>query len=385
MNADSHTIDTEKLLQVAHEHSPDGITLLRPVRDIDGTVCDFTWIYQNKTVARMNGTDTQSVIGKSLLELFPGHAGTTFMEKYIQVAETGSTCIFEEAYEGETIKSKTWFRIVVVPAGTDIAVLAQDITHQKELEENLSRALDEAKRANLAKSEFLASMSHDFRTPLNAMMGFTDMMRQKAFGPLANEHYEEYVEDIHSSGSLLVSLVNDVLDLSKIEAGKYTLLEESISLSALVQTCVRQNSTQARLLNVNLIDEIPDGFPHLKGDERALVQICNNLISNAVRHTPHSGMVSVSASLRQDQSISLRIIDTGCGMTDEQLKAALNPFDKDKSHIARPNKETGLGLVICNRFMDLFGGKLLIDSTPGAGTSVTLLFPANRTLMPEAG
>ncbi|MEG3617526.1 PAS domain-containing sensor histidine kinase [Magnetovibrio sp. PR-2] len=381
MNADTLNVDTEKLLQIAHEHSPDGITILRPVRDAQGAVVDFTWLYQNKTVARMNGTAANSVIGKRLLDLFPGHTGTIFMEKYIHVAETGTTCIFEEAYEGESIPSKTWFRIVVVPADGDIAIMAQDITQQKELESNLTEALAEAKRANLAKSEFLASMSHDFRTPLNAMMGFTDMMRQRAFGPLNNEHYEEYIEDIHSSGSLLVSLVNDVLDLSKIEAGNYKLIEESVSLSALVQTCVRQNTTQARLKTINLVEEIPDGFPHLLGDERALVQICNNLISNAVRHTPNSGMVSISANLRQDQSIILRIVDTGSGMTPDELEDALNPFEPDKSKISRPNKQTGLGLTICNHLMDLFGGKMSINSTPDKGTSVWLRFPADRTLV----
>ena len=381
MTADAFDVDTEKLLQIAHEHSPDGITLLRPVRNSQGAVIDFTWIYQNKTIARLNGTDTIDVIGKRLLELFPGHVGTTFLEKYIQVAETGTTCIFEEAYEGETIRAKTWFRTVVVPAGTDIAVLAQDITKQKELEQSLTDALAEAKRASFAKSEFLASMSHDLRTPLNAMMGFTDMMHQEAFGPINNTHYEEYVEDIHASGSLLVSLVNDVLDLSKMEAGKYDLVEESVSLKALTQTCIRQNSTQARLTDVTIIQEIPDNLPHLQGDERALVQIFNNLISNAVRHPPGSGMLSVSATLRYDQCITLRIIDTGSGMTPEELEDALSPFEPDKSQISRPNKQPGLGLTICKRLMDLLGGKMVIDSTPGRGTSVRLRFPAERTLM----
>lgn len=383
MNAKNMAVDTETLLQIAHEHSPDGITILRPVRNDDGAVVDFTWLYQNKSIARLNGTETEEVIGKRLLELFPGHAGTTFMEKYIQAAETGTTCIFEEAYEGESITSKTWFRIVVVPANGDIAVLAQNITQQKELEESLRRALVEAERANRAKSEFLATMSHDFRTPLNAVIGFTDMMRQKAFGPIDNEHYEEYVEYIHNSSLLLISLVNDVLDLSKIETGKYSLKDEIVNIGNLAQNCTRQISASAHASGVNIIEEIPDTFPQIRGDERALTQILNNLLSNAVRFTPEDGTVSVNAQLLPDSGIVIRVTDTGEGMSEQFLKEVLAPFDVPNSQIARPGKQTGIGLIICQRFMNLFGGAMNIESAPGSGTRVSLSFPPDRTILAE--
>lgn len=247
--------------------------------------------------------------------------------------------------------------------------------------EELEIAKQEAEKANAAKSEFLAAMSHDLRTPLNAIIGFSDMMRQRAFGPLGDKHYEEYSEDIHSSGTLLVSLINDVLDLSKVEAGKYVLDEKPLSIGALAQVSVRQISTMADLSNVTLEIDIPEDFPNMSGDERALIQILNNLVSNAVKFTPAGGNVCVTGTLDAQSSIWVRVSDTGIGMKEDEIAAAFTPFELGNSQVSRPNHGTGLGLPLCQKFMELFGGSLTIDSSVGHGTTVSLQFPPERTII----
>jgi len=247
-------------------------------------------------------------------------------------------------------------------------------------EENLIRAKADAEAANKAKTEFLAAMSHDLRTPLNAIMGFSDMMRQKAFGPLDNDHYEQYVDDIHRSGALLVSLINDVLDLSKIEAGKYELEEESINISELIDSSILQLSPLADISNLTLTNDVRPDMPHLEGDERALMQILNNLLSNSIKFSSKGGMVNVSALLREDNGITFSIKDTGIGMSEEGIIKALRPFEQADGTHSRRHEGTGLGLYLCVNFMMLFGGSLEIKSEVNNGTTVFLRFPPERTI-----
>jgi PAS domain S-box-containing protein len=244
----------------------------------------------------------------------------------------------------------------------------------------LTAATEDAEKANQAKSELLAAMSHDFRTPLNAIMGFSDMMRERAFGPLGDPRYEGYVDDIHSSGSLLVSLINDVLDLSKIEAGKYELAAEEINMQALINVSMRQLSALAAMSNLTLTSDIPDDLPHMVGDERALVQVLNNLVSNAVKFTPEGGLVCVSAELNGDGGISVQVKDTGIGMSEEGVTKALRPFEQIDGMKSRQHEGTGLGLHLCANFMSLFGGSMDIDSMVDHGTTVSLHFPSERTI-----
>lgn len=248
-----------------------------------------------------------------------------------------------------------------------------------EIEERKKAEVD-AEKANAAKSEFLASMSHDLRTPLNAIMGFSDMMRQKAFGPLGHSRYETYAEDIHNSGSILVSLINDVLDLSKIEAGKYQLADEPVCVSSIVDVSRRQLLTFAGVSNITLTRDVPADTPPLLGDERALVQVLNNLLSNAIKFTPEGGMVHVSVFLNKQNGINIAIKDTGIGMSEEGIEKALRPFEQADGMHSRRHQGTGLGLHLCVNFMKLFGGTLVIDSEEEKGTAVTLGFPPERTL-----
>lgn len=237
----------------------------------------------------------------------------------------------------------------------------------------------QAERANRAKSEFLALMSHDLRTPLNAIMGFSDLMRSNVFGPLGDSRYGQYADDIHQSGALLVSLINDILDLSKIEAGKYELVEEQISISTLFDSSITQCSNMAKTTGVALKKEVPREIPDLLGDTRALIQILNNLISNAIKFSHNGGDVTVVAVSDEANRIIIKVIDTGIGMTPENIKMVLQPFEQVDKYRVRNHEGTGLGLHLSHSLMKLFSGDLLVESEIERGTTVTLIFPTSRT------
>jgi signal transduction histidine kinase len=244
----------------------------------------------------------------------------------------------------------------------------------------LESARQVAVEANRAKTEFLANMSHDLRTPLNAVLGFSEIMRSKAFGPLGDRRYEEYVEDIHHSGSLLISLINDLLDISKVEAGKFELDNEELDLATLIQSCMRQVATSAAAAGQRVESRVPADMPALWGDRKVLVQILNNLLSNAVKFTPEGGRISVAAWTNEAGAILISVTDNGIGMTQEGVAKALRPFEQAHSARAREYAGTGLGLHLCDNFMRLFGGTLEIESRLGEGTRVTIAFPPSRAV-----
>lgn len=252
---------------------------------------------------------------------------------------------------------------------------------RRRAEEALGVAKEEAESANTAKSKFLASMSHDLRTPLNAIMGFSDMMRTHAFGPLGDAHYEQYADDIFNSGTLLVSLINDVLDLSKIEAGKYELVEETLDLSEIIQMSFRQLEKMAESAEQVLSTDISPDKLSIRGDERAMIQVLNNLLSNAIKFTPAKGSIFVKACLDQTNAIIVSVTDTGIGMTEEGVKKALQPFEQADGTHSRRHEGTGLGLHLCTNFMKLFGGTLNIESSIKTGTTIELRFPPERTIL----
>jgi len=264
-----------------------------------------------------------------------------------------------------------------------IKSLKLEIEERKQTELALSKSMKEAEKANNAKSEFLSAMSHDLRTPLNAIMGFAEMMRMQTFGPLGNAHYEEYANDIYNSGTLLVSLINDVLDLSKIEAGKYELTEEPLDVSSIIQVSFRQLTKMAEASNQTLSANVPPDIPALRSDERALIQILNNLISNAIKFTPNGGKIDVRAKVDGGDTIVLSVADTGIGMSENDIAKALKPFEQADGMHSRRHVGTGLGLHLCANLMKMFGGTLEIESALNKGTTVTVSFPAERTIRPS--
>jgi len=242
---------------------------------------------------------------------------------------------------------------------------------------NLSIALEAAASSSQAKSQFLATMSHELRTPLNAILGFSEIMQRESFGPMENARYAEYVSDIHASGSHLLSLINDVLDFSKAESGHLELHEEVLDLRDVLAESVRLVCPGAREAGVQIATELPAVAPGVLADRRRLKQIALNLLSNAVKFTPSGGKVSLRLAFT-GRGIEIVVADTGIGMTADQVAIALEAFGQVDNHLNRKHDGTGLGLPLCQRFAELHGGSLAIESTPGRGTAITIRLPAGR-------
>jgi signal transduction histidine kinase/sensor domain CHASE-containing protein len=241
---------------------------------------------------------------------------------------------------------------------------------------DLVAAKEEAELANRSKSTFLATMSHELRTPLNAIIGFSEVMRAGTFGPLGSARYVDYCNDIHQSGRHLLTIVNDVLDLSRIEAGRMKLHREAVDVGAAVHAALAMVRERAEMAGVSLTRDIAADLPPLSADNRLLKQILLNLLSNSVKFTERGGGVAVSVAASAAGGMEICVADTGIGMTEAELAVALTPFAQVDSKLAREYQGTGLGLPLAKSFVELHGGSLSVASRPGIGTTVTVRFPA---------
>ena len=261
----------------------------------------------------------------------------------------------------------------------DLSVLARKLDQaRREAEE--TRGLAEA--ASRAKSEFLAHMSHELRTPLNAILGFSEIMDQEYFGPLGSPRYTEYNRNVLDSARHLLSLINDILDLSKIEAGRYELEEEHVDLTRIIDPVIRLVRERALRKDLTLKTAI-DRLPPVMGDERALKQILINLLTNAVKFTERGGEIEVTGREEQDGDIVMTVRDTGVGIAADQMEKVLEPFGQTRNAYMAGESGTGLGLPITRSLVNLHGGTLELQSQPGVGTTVTIRLPAFRVIHPR--
>lgn len=254
-----------------------------------------------------------------------------------------------------------------------------DITDIKKNEQKLRTAMEAAEKAAQVKSEFLANISHDLRTPLNAIIGFSEMIRSELLGPMGHAGYMGYVDDINESGQLLLSIVNDILDTAKLESGKLSLTRNQFDAMKMSEDIVRRLEpiTASKKLSVG-IEKVGDFPETICTDRRATVQILNNLISNAARHSEEGATIAVEWCLTQSGDITLSVTDTGEGMTPRLLEKVGDPFLQDGTYAVHPGeKGAGLGLYICKKLITAMGGDMDIESTLGKGTRVTMHWPAD--------
>jgi signal transduction histidine kinase len=309
-----------------------------------------------------------------------GHGPTS-----IGYLSSGYQLYFMQAFIGVLIA-------VMLPAAaaiTERTTLRGGMQAALEREEKVNRALrvseqralemaQQAQNANRAKSEFLASMSHELRTPLNAILGFSEILKAQLYGPLGSAKYVEYAGDVHKSGAHLLELINDVLDLSKIDAGKMELRESVFSIPDLINDAVmliRDKAKDHVSLEICL-----EGDAEVRADKRLTMQIMINLLSNAVKFTPEGGMITVGTQDKPGQGLEIYVADSGIGMNESDIEKAFAPYGQIDSRIARTHQGTGLGLPISQSLARLQGGDLTASSTPGRGTRMTFSLPEERVV-----
>ena len=255
---------------------------------------------------------------------------------------------------------------------------AQDITERKRVELALRSAKEAAEIANRTKSEFLANMSHELRTPLNAIIGFSEIMKNETMGPLGGERYRAYAEDIWDSGTHLLNIINDILDVSKAEAGMLDLSEEELIVADIAGAALRLVRQRAEASGVKIDVSLPEKLPTIWADQLRMKQILLNLLSNAVKFTPSGKRVSLRAELRTDGDLAIEVADQGIGISEEDLERVLEPFTQADSSLSRRHQGTGLGLPLTRALLEMHGGEMQLESAKGKGTVATITLPASR-------
>ena len=287
---------------------------------------------------------------------------------------------FEEPIE-QQFRGGRWALLrEYLTADGGFALVLTDITELKQREAALSEARDAAEQAAQMRSAFVANMSHELRTPLNSIIGFSDVMRKESFGPLGSERYLEYANGIRESGQHLLAMINDILDLSKAEAGKLKLREQPVELCVLVADALRVMAERAEAAQITLHNETPGTLTPMTADGRKILQILLNLLSNAIKFTPAKGRVAISAGRDPSGDFFVHVADTGIGMSPEDIEVALSAFGQVDNQRNRHRQGTGLGLSLSRQLALLHGGHLEVESAPGQGTTVTLLLPATRAI-----
>src|SRR5690606_11315149 len=254
--------------------------------------------------------------------------------------------------------------------------LLQDVTAEKRNRIALQHALEETEAANRAKSRFLATMSHELRTPLNAIIGFSEMMNAELLGPLGNKRYVDYAASINESGRYLLDLINDILDMSKIEAGKYELVHEPVNVVKAIRLSCHMVENTVRDKGLTLTLKNSNENPVIEADRRAFMQVILNVLSNAVKFTETGGTVTVNVTDAPENRIKIEVQDTGIGIPADKLNRIGQPFEQVSGAMTRGHGGTGLGLAITKKLVEMHDGEMQITSVYGQGTTVTIVFPA---------
>jgi PAS domain S-box-containing protein len=368
------TEDNLRLTQLAMDRSSEAICLL----DRSGR-----YLNVNDATCRQLGYSREELLNLTVFDVAVQTDRETWPERWNSYRELGSRSFEGHRVdkEGRPIPVDMTASLIRFGDQEYLFTVARDATARRHIEQELRAARDLAESANRAKSQFLANMSHELRTPLNAIIGFSEVISSALFGPL-DSRYRDYAQDIHGSGHHLLRIINDLLDLSKIEAGRFELQNSPVSIAASFETCRRMVSDRAAAASIAL-DFRPTDLK-VSADELRLEQVLLNLVSNAVKFTPDGGRVVVSATLTRSGEVMISVADSGIGMAPEDIPRALQPFGQIDNSLARPHGGTGLGLPLAQRLVELHGGTMTLDSQLGRGTTVTVVLPPERTCLQEA-
>ncbi|TCD16599.1 PAS domain S-box protein [Oricola cellulosilytica] len=369
-------LDDAAELRAVLDTATDGVVMLSN----DGVIRSL-----NGSATALFGYTSSEVEGKNFSILFAQESQTAAINYVHGLANNGVASVLNEGLEVLGREKNGGFLPLFMTIGRleksrGFCAVVRDITAWKQTEQALLDAQRHAEAASSHKTEFLAKISHEIRTPLNAIIGFSELMAEERFGPIGNERYKSYLADINKSGKHVLDLVNDLLDISKIEAGKQELEFDSVSLNGAVTDAVAMIQPQANRNRVIIRSSLDEELPDVVADSRSLKQIVLNLLSNSVRFTHSGGQVIVSSSYNARGEVVLRIKDTGIGMSSREIETALQPFQQVASLGRMRGDGTGLGLPLTKALVEANRAEFAIQSEPGRGTAVEIVFPPSRVL-----
>ena len=354
----------------------DGVVLI----DRDGTIRSIS-----RPAEALFSFDSDEVAGKPFASLFAIESQKAARDYLNGLSDNGVASVLNDGREviGREAQGRfipLFMTIGRLPNDSGFCAVVRDITQWKRAEEDLTQARAVAERASSQKTDFLARISHEIRTPLNAIIGFSELMVDEKFGPIANDRYRDYLRDINRSGNHVLDLVNDLLDISKIEAGQQEMDYEAVSLNDTLAETVAMMQPQANRERVIIRSSFASKLPEVVADLRSVRQIALNILSNAIRYTQAGGQVIVSTAYEPSGDVVMRVRDTGIGMSQAEIEQALKPFKQINALKRGRNDGTGLGLPLTKAMVEANRARFTINSTPGEGTLVEVAFPSTRVL-----
>lgn len=354
----------------------DGVVLIAR----DGTIRSIS-----RPAEALFGFDSDEVTGKPFASLFAIESQRAARDYLNGLSEPGVASVMNDGREviGREAQGRfipLFMTIGRLPSDSGFCAVVRDITQWKRAEEDLTQARAVAERASSQKTDFLARISHEIRTPLNAIIGFSELMVDEKFGPVANDRYRDYLRDINRSGNHVLDLVNDLLDISKIEAGQQEMAYEAVSLNDTLAETVAMMQPQANRERVIIRSSFASRLPEVVADLRSVRQIALNILSNAIRYTQAGGQVIVSTAYETSGDVVMRVRDTGIGMSQAEIEQALKPFKQINALKRGRGDGTGLGLPLTKAMVEANRARFTINSTPGEGTLVEVAFPSTRVL-----
>jgi PAS domain S-box-containing protein len=363
-------------LRTIIDTATDGVVLIAP----GGTIRNIS-----RPAEALFGIDSARVEGQPFTSLFAIESRKSAADYLAGLADNGVASVLNDGREviGREAEGRfipLFMTIGKLPEDSGYCAVVRDITHFKRAEEDLTQARAQAERASSQKTEFLARISHEIRTPLNAIIGFSELMMDEKFGPIGSDRYRDYLRDINRSGNHVLDLVNDLLDISKIEAGEQEMNYEAVSLNEALSEAIAMMQPQANRERVIIRSSLASRLPEVVADLRSVRQIALNLLSNAIRYNQAGGQVIVSTAYEASGDVAMRVRDTGIGMTLAEIDQALKPFRQINALKRGRHDGTGLGLPLTKAMVEANRARFAINSTPGEGTLVEIVFPSTRVL-----